>query len=72
MGAADYLRHLELYAARGHDLTWLPVVGLGSVCRRQRTQEAADIVRRLAAEGLQLHVFGFKWQALARARSAPR
>ena len=63
---ADYLRHLDLYASRGHDLAQLPLVGIGSVCRRQRTQEAADIVRSLAAEGLRLHAFGFKKQGLAK------
>ena len=35
-------------------------VGLGSVCRRQKTGEIAVIVRTLAELGLRLHEFGVK------------
>lgn len=57
---ADYLRCVERYAARGIDLTTESTVGLGSVCRREGMAEAEQIVRRLHAEGLRLHGFGFK------------
>lgn len=63
----DYFRHLDLYAARGFNLVDLPVVGVGSVCRRQHTAEAEDFIRRLAGMGLRLHGFGFKVQGLQRA-----
>jgi hypothetical protein len=43
----DYLTCVELYAAAGVDLAAAPVVGLGSVCRRQATDEAAEIVDAL-------------------------
>jgi hypothetical protein len=66
----DYLRHLGDYARAGFDLTTLPLVGVGSVCRRQHTNEAEGILRTLAGEGLHLHAFGFKVQGLANVADA--
>jgi hypothetical protein len=62
----DYLRCLDLYTAAGVDLTEYPVVGLGSVCRRQATGEIGAIVSALlAAEPkLLLHGFGVKRRGL--------
>jgi hypothetical protein len=62
----DYERCLDLYTAQGIDLAAEPVVGLGSVCRRQSTREGAAIVTRLASYGLRLHGFGFKTLGLAK------
>ena len=64
--ADDYLRCWALYHVNGVDLEWEPVVGLGTVCRRQNTAEAGRIVRRLAANLLsyQLHGFGVKLTGL--------
>lgn len=56
----EHREHLELYTARGHDLWALPVVGIGSVCRRQATREAALTIKRLADLGLKIHGFGLK------------
>jgi len=57
----DYLRCVERYQRAGVDLAAEPVVGLGSVCRRQGTAEAAAIVATLAERyRLRLHGFGFK------------
>lgn len=58
----DYLRCWDLYHRAGVDLEWEPTIGLGSVCRRQDTAEAAVIVRGVAAQlaGVQLHGFGVK------------
>lgn len=56
----DYKRHVDLYAQYRMDLTREPLVGLGSVCRRQSTPEIAEIVRTLAKLGIRLHGFGFK------------
>lgn len=58
----DYLRCWDAYHRAGVDLEWEPVVGLGTVCRRQNTAEAGLIVRRLAHNllGRQLHGFGVK------------
>ncbi len=62
----DYMRCFDLYHQRGVDLEWEPVVGLGTVCRRQNTAEAGLIVRRLAANFLHtpLHGFGVKLTGL--------
>lgn len=60
----DYLRHLDDYAEAGIDLRSLPLVGLGSVCRRQGTGQIEGLIRRLHEEGLKLHLFGFKLKGL--------
>jgi hypothetical protein len=60
----DYLAHIDQYAAAGIDLFAEPVVGLGSVCRRQRTGEIHAIVETLAGMGLRLHGFGVKTAAI--------
>ncbi len=60
----DYHRHVAMYAAAGIDLTTEPVVGLGSVCRRQGTQEIDGIVASLEGIGLRLHGFGVKTEGL--------
>lgn len=61
----DYLRCADLYADAGVDLASGPVVGLGSVCRRQNTIEAAYIIDALAAHGVtNIHGFGFKIEGL--------
>jgi len=63
----DYLTCSELYTAAGVDLNAAPVVGLGSVCRRQATGEAADIVNGMRASGIgRLHGFGIKVLGLRR------
>lgn len=64
---ADYLRCRDLYDVCGVDLTVEPLVGLGSVCRRQHTGMAEDLIRRLSADGIRLHGFGFKLNGLRRA-----
>lgn len=62
---ADYQHCADMYAAAGVDLTAAPVVGLGSVCRRQATSEIARIVDHFASRGLRLHGFGVKTDGLA-------
>ncbi len=62
----DYLNHVDLYAQNGVTLSSLPLVGLGSVCRRQKTTGAEDLIRDLHGKGIRLHGFGFKISALGR------
>jgi hypothetical protein len=62
----EYVACVEMYRRAGTDLTRLPTVGVGSVCKRQAMGEAEDIVRELSAMGLRLHGFGFKVAGLAR------
>jgi hypothetical protein len=62
----DYLRCADLYAAAGVDLAAAPVVGVGSVCRRQAGGQIATIVSTLAGHGIRLHGFGVKTGGLRR------
>lgn len=61
----DYLHCVRLYEAAGVDLDTVPVVGVGSVCRREDTAEIAEIIGTLSALGLRLHGFGVKTDGLA-------
>jgi hypothetical protein len=60
----QYQRCADMYADAGVDLAAQPVVGLGSVCRRQATDEIEQIVRHFARQGLKLHGFGVKTKGL--------
>jgi len=60
----DYLRHADMYERAGVRLRELPIVGIGSVCRRQGTRGAVDLLVRLSSAGLRLHGFGLKTTAL--------
>jgi len=61
----DYLRHVDMYASRGVDLFAERIVGVGSVCRRNRVQEIVTVIRRLYDAGLRLHGFGVKRNGFA-------
>lgn len=60
----DYDRCVDLYERAGVDLGVEPVVGVGTVCRRQDTETGAAIFTRLAERGLHLHGFGVKLTGL--------
>ena len=63
----DYQRCVELYWSMLRlDLSTVPLVGVGSVCRRQATAEAGHILTALHTMGLhRLHGFGIKTLGLA-------
>lgn len=63
---SDYLRCAESYYRRGIDLHTLPLVGLGSVCRREATSEIQEIVTAIASHGIKLHGFGVKTSGLSK------
>ncbi|GAB3462450.1 deazapurine DNA modification protein DpdA family protein [Actinophytocola sediminis] len=65
-----YLLCVDLYRElAGIDLATMPLVGVGSVCRRQNTSEAGEILAALRDRGLtRLHGFGFKLQGLEQHR----
>jgi hypothetical protein len=65
----DYWRHADAYARAGVELAGLPVVGVGSVCRRQAMHTASGILYTLAeGYGLRnLHGFGLKLKGLSMA-----
>nr|WP_245589661.1 hypothetical protein [Amycolatopsis balhimycina] len=62
----DYNRCADLYERHDVDLAALPLVGVGSVCRRQHTAEVEQIMRSLSARGYRLHAFGAKVLGLGR------
>lgn len=61
---ADYHRCVDLYEQAGVDLTTTPVVGVGSVCRRQSEGGIALILETLHSRGLALHGYGVKTEGL--------
>lgn len=56
----SYLDHIDQYARAGVDLTSLPVVGVGTICKRQSSKKAARIIRAIAMQGVRIHAFGVK------------
>ena len=60
----DYLRHVDQYYTVNVDLAHAGLVGLGSVCRRQHTEEVEELIREL--HPIPLHGFGFKQKGLTR------
>lgn len=60
----DYIDHFHQFRVAGIDLGRVPLVGVGSVCRRQGTAEAARIIETVASLGVRPHGFGFKSQGL--------
>jgi hypothetical protein len=63
----DYLRHIDFYRAIGVDLTEEPLVGVGSVCRRQGTDEIGEVFAAIRDAGVErLHGFGVKALGLRR------
>ncbi|WP_420188105.1 DUF7221 family queuine tRNA-ribosyltransferase-like protein [Saccharopolyspora spinosa] len=63
---SDYHWCADLYEKEGVDLATLPLLGVGSVCRRQHTAEVEQIMRSLAVRGYRLHAFGAKVLGLGR------
>lgn len=61
----DYHAHADAYEAAGVDLTAQPLVGIGSVCRRQASGQIAGIFDSLRSRGLLMHGFGVKSEGLA-------
>jgi hypothetical protein len=60
----DYDACHARYERAGIDLTREPVVGLGSVCRRQATGAIALLASRFANLGVRLHGFGVSTRGL--------
>jgi hypothetical protein len=64
----EYRRHLDMYADAGVDLRLAPLVGVGTLCRRQHTMAAVRLLQGLKALGLRLHGFGLKITSVLRLR----
>src|SRR5262249_3771908 len=57
-GHTDYLACVEAYHRAGVDLTRAPLVGVGTLCRRQATTQVGDILTTLHRAGAtRLHGF---------------
>ena len=64
----QYMACWDLYEAHGVRLEDYPVTPVGSVCRRQRSEEIATVLSEIKQRGpgLRLHGFGVKTLGLAR------
>jgi hypothetical protein len=63
----DHVVHAKMYADRGIDLAACHRVGVGSICRLTELDGLVERIRQLedlAAQGLKLHGFGIKTDAL--------
>lgn len=60
----EYVQHVAMYRDAGIELRMTPVVGVGTVCRRQSTTEGIAILRTMAGMGLRVHGFGVKSEGL--------
>jgi hypothetical protein len=63
----DYAKCRDMYDQAGVDLALERVVGVGTVCRRQSTTEAAEIFE--AFSDLRLHGFGVKGGGIGKYRA---
>lgn len=64
-----YLLHIDRYAEAGVDLREEPLVGVGSVCRRNADDEIVTVLAELADAGIKMHAFGVRGSALQVVRS---
>lgn len=62
----EYWDCVRQYENAGVDLRVCPVVGLGSVCRRQDTAMVEELIRELHDYRINLHGFGFKVRGIER------
>lgn len=62
----DYMWCIDHYQRYRVDLGVRPLVGIGSVCKRQATQEVAAIIREIEDMGIRLHAFGLKMEGVSR------
>lgn len=62
----EYWECVRMYEDNGVDLRSFPIVGLGSVCRRQDTAMVEELIRELHDYGISLHGFGFKLKGIER------
>jgi len=60
----DYHRHIDQYQKAGVDLEREPIVGVGSVCRREATRFATALMQSIAGRGIKAHGFGLKSSGL--------
>jgi len=59
-GMGDYYEHANEYERAGVNLLAEPIVGVGTVCRRQGTLSVSAVLGSFHDEGMRLHGFGYK------------
>ena len=64
----EYLACAELYERQGVQLRAEKIVGVGTMCRRQGTQDAHKILHAIQQLGIKSHAFGFKKTGLQLSR----
>ena len=62
----EYMKCFEKFETAGFNLKQEPIVGIGSVCRRNSSNEIFKITKKLYEKGLKLHGFGVKSSGLKR------
>ena len=62
----DYRRCIDMYGEAGVNLSEVPLVGVGSVCRRQHTEAIGEVIEAILDTDPQmdLHLFGVKVKGL--------
>lgn len=60
----EYINCLHKFESQGFDLRKEEIVGVGSVCRRNNTDEIKNIMKTLNQRDLKLHGFGVKSNGL--------
>ena len=60
----EYWEHAMAYQKAGVELAKAPVVGCGTLCRRQNTTRANALLATLQADGIRTHAFGYKVRGL--------
>jgi hypothetical protein len=61
---SEYMACVELYDRAGIDLRNEPTVGVGTLCRREKTVRVAMLLRELCGMGIRVHAFGLKTEGL--------
>jgi hypothetical protein len=62
----EYLECIDMYGEAGVDLREYDTVGVGSVCRRQKTDEISDVMQAIWEKGIRIHGFGVKTAGMAK------
>lgn len=65
----EYHDCIDMFQQNGIDLSQYDTVGVGSVCMRQATDEAASLIRSIAGRGISIHGFGLHAKSLSKIHS---
>lgn len=60
----DYVQCFDLFEHYGFNLRSFKTVGIGSICKRQSSDEIGDIIKTFYKKGIKIHGFGVKKQGI--------